>query len=153
MSGAILAVDPGAVSGALAILTQAGNLVVGDLPVVNGQMDAAAFARIVRDMKVTVAVVERVGAMPKQGVASTFKFGKAVGIIEGVLMAREVPIHYVVPAMWKRHFGLLSKPKEAARALAICRHPEIQGLELKKHHGRADALLMLDYHLIKGMNK
>src|SRR6476659_4884628 len=114
MKPVILAVDPGAVSGALALRTPDGNFVVGDLPVVNGQMDAAAFARIVRDMKVRVAVVERVGAMPKQGVASTFKFGFACGAISGVLAASMVPIYYVVPAVWKRHFKLLSQPKEAA---------------------------------------
>jgi len=144
-SGAILAVDPGAVSGAVALSTPAGNLVVGDLAVVNRQIDPAAFSRVVRDMGVNTAVVEQVASMPKQGVASTWKFGFACGAIYGVLAACGVPVHYVTPSVWKRHHGLLGKDKEASRALAIKLHPGIEGLHLKKHQGRAEALLILDW--------
>jgi crossover junction endodeoxyribonuclease RuvC len=84
--------------------------------------------------------------MPKQGVASTFRFGVAVGIIRGVLMANGVSVHYVAPTVWKKHWGLNGKDKEAARALAILRHPKLPGLHLKRHHGRADALLMLEWY-------
>lgn len=145
MTHAILAVDPGAISGAVALYTLEGNLVVGDLAVVNGQMDPASFSRVVRDMKVKTAVVEHVGAMPKQGVSSTFKFGFAAGAIYGVLAACGVPTHYVTPSVWKRHHGLLGKDKEASRALAIKLHPGVDGLHLKKHQGRAEALLILDW--------
>jgi hypothetical protein len=143
----VIAIDPGAVSGAYAY-TAGGFFTAGDLPVVDGQVDAAALAQFVRDhVGPELAVVERVGAMPKQGVASTFRFGKAAGIIEGVLAGAGIPIHYVAPQTWKKHFRLSGTDKEKSRALAIQRHPTVQGLHLKKHHGRAEALLMLDWYL------
>ena len=104
MSGVLIAIDPGAISGAYA-LRFAGEIAVRDLPVVNGQLDAAAFSRVVKDSNVAQAVVEQVGAMPKQGVASTFKFGFAAGIIRGVLAANGVPIHYVCPPVGRSISG------------------------------------------------
>jgi len=145
-AGATMAVDPGAVSGAYAVRQPDGKVLVDDLPTVNGQVDGAAFAHLVRGYGISIAVVEQVGAMPKQGVASTFRFGVAVGIIRGVLIGNGVPVIYVVPGVWKKRFNLHGKDKEAARALATLRHPLVEGLHLKKHHGRAEALLMLDWY-------
>jgi hypothetical protein len=85
--------------------------------------------------------------MPLQGVASTFKFGMAVGIIHGVVLGHGVPLHLVTPGTWKRHFKLTGTDKDAARGLAIRLHPTMGGLHLKKHQGRADALLMGRYFL------
>jgi Holliday junction resolvasome RuvABC endonuclease subunit len=142
----IMGIDPGAVSGAYAIYSSSGRVWVDDLAAVNGQLDGAALARVVGNAQVSVAVVEKVGAMPKQGVASTWKFGFACGIIQGVLMATGVPVHYVAPTVWKKHWGLTGKDKDASRALAIMRYPKLAGLSLKRHHGRADALLMLEWY-------
>ena len=80
----LIAIDPGAISGACAIFPDGGEISVEDLAVANGQLDAASLADLLRGEGVSVAVVERVGAMPKQGVASTFRFGFACGVIEGV---------------------------------------------------------------------
>ncbi len=143
MAKTMIAVDPGSVSGAYAFQDQDGAIYVGDLPVVSNQIDAAAFGRLASHAG--VAIVESVGPMPKQGLASTFKFGVAVGIIRGVLVGYGIPVHYVSSSIWKKHFNLIGKDKEASRALAILRHPTVPGLEYKKHHGRAEALLMLDY--------
>jgi crossover junction endodeoxyribonuclease RuvC len=93
-------------------------------------------------MNPQVAVVERVASMPKQGVASTFKFGMSVGIIHGVLLSSGVPLELVTPSMWKKGMKLTGTDKDAARALAIRLYPTVQGLHLKKHQGRADALLL-----------
>jgi hypothetical protein len=71
----------------------------------------------------------------------------AVGIIHGVVLGHGVPLHLVTPGTWKRHFRLTGTDKDAARGLAIRLHPALQGLHLKKHQGRADALLMGLYHL------
>lgn len=142
----VIAIDPGAVSGAFAIRNEMGDFVVADIPVVDGQINAADLARMVIGFYPRVAVVERVGAMPKQGVSSTFKFGKSVGIIEGMLAGAGIPVVYVTPQVWKKFFRL-GTDKEKSRALAIQRHPKVEGLHLKKHHGRAEALLMLDWYL------
>ena len=84
MSG-VLGIDPGSVSGAWAVLRDDGTLEVADLPTVTNGLDGAALARLVRSLAPRHAVVEQVGPMPKQGVSSTFKFGAAYGVIQGVL--------------------------------------------------------------------
>ena len=137
----VLGVDPGAVSGAYALIGPNGlAAIVDDIPVVDRQVDAAEWGRIIARLKPDVAVVEQVGSMPKQGVASTFKFGMGCGLIRGVLAGAGVPIVNVAPTKWKKHFGLNSDA-EKSRALAIRRFPTAP-LAHKKDHGRAEALLM-----------
>ena len=147
VTGYFLSIDPGAVSGAYALFFAGKPVKVGDLPVANGQLDGAELGRMVAGMEPEAVVVERVASMPKQGVASTFKFGMAVGIIHGVLLSNEVPLHLATPGTWKRHFHLTGTDKDAARALAIRLYPALQGLHRKKDQGRADALLMGTYFL------
>jgi hypothetical protein len=144
-----MAIDPGAISGAFALFLTSGEVVLGDLPMVDKQLDAANLTRLVRSSNVGVAVVERVGAMPKQGVASTFKFGFACGLIRGVLAACEVPMVYVAPQVWKKYHGLHGPDKELSRALALRLYPGVLGLERKKDQGRAEALLMGLWYLNK----
>jgi crossover junction endodeoxyribonuclease RuvC len=50
----------------------------------------------------------------------------------------------VTPGVWKRHAGLIGKEKDASRELAARLYPQAT-LNLKKHHGRADALLLARY--------
>lgn len=85
---------------------------------------------------------DMVGAMPRQGVSSTFKFGIAFGIIIGLVTALEVPAHFVAPTKWKRHFGL-DADKGKSRALALRLWPARTDLfGLKTNCGRAEAALL-----------
>ena len=147
----VLGVDPGAVSGAYALISLVQNTLVpptvDDIPVVDRQVNAAEWARIVANLRPDVAIVEQVGSMPKQGVASTFKFGMGCGLIRGVLAGAGVPIISVTPAKWKKHFSL-NNDGEKSRALAIRRFPSASSsLARKKDHGRAEALLMAQWKL------
>lgn len=141
----IIAIDPGSVSGAYAVIDlddTAPAFFIDDLPVVQRQVDPAAFARIVRRYRPHAAVVGQVASMPRQGVASTFRFGVAFGIIQGVLAASEVPVHLVTPNVWKKAVGLPGHDDEACRAMAIRLYPGLPGLERKKDHNRASALML-----------
>lgn len=141
----VLAIDPGSVSGAFAVLdTDPPSASVGDLPTVDRNVNAAELARLVRTLAVDVAVVERVSAMPKQGVSSVWAFGKAVGLIHGVILGCGVPLTLVTPQTWKKHYRI-TRDKEQARELAIRLYPAVDGLHLKKHAGRAEALLLANY--------
>jgi hypothetical protein len=142
----IAAFDPG-LSGALAILGDFDEIHLHDFPQVNSELDPSALARLLRSYAPRRAIVEHVHSMPKQGVASTFKFGRSYGTILGVLGALSIPTTRVRPQTWKHHFGLLRQPKEASRALAVRLYPDLDGLHLKKHHGRADALLLARFLL------
>jgi hypothetical protein len=141
----ILGIDPGA-SGAISFYfpNYPDRISVEDTPVVAGEVDGAALARRIAQMGPTLAIIEQVGAMPKQGVSSTFKFGVAYGVARGVVASLAIPTHMVTPAVWKRHFKL-DADKERARALAIRLWPACPNFERKKHHGRAEAALIARY--------
>lgn len=87
-----------------------------------------------------VAVIERVSAMPKQGVASSFNFGVGFGSVLGVLGAIGIPVEFVASSKWKRELGL-SKDKHASLHKARLLFPDCE-LSLCKHEGRAEALLI-----------
>lgn len=143
----IAGIDPGSSSGAVSFYfpDHPCQIAAEDLPVVAGQVDAAILAARLEQMQPDVAVIERVGAMPKQGVASTFKFGTSFGIIQGVVAALKIPAHFVAPGKWKRHF-CLEADKEKARARALQFWPSRSDLfSRKKDHGRAEAALLARY--------
>lgn len=146
----VLGVDPGARSGAYCVYdTNSHYCVVGDLPVSKDGVNGAEFARIVRKENPDVAVVERVNAFPGQGVSSVWSFARSYGVLLGVLAACEIPVELYTPTTWKKHYHLPGKDKNAARQKAIEMFPMVAGLNLKKHHGRAEALLLAHYHVLK----
>ena len=96
----------------------------------------------------TVAVVEKVSAMPHQGVSSMFNFGKSAGFIEGVLSACGIPYQLVPPRRWKKEFSL---DGDKAKSIETCRKlfPEV---DLKRTErcktdsdGKAEALLLAEW--------
>ena len=143
------AIDPGSVHAAIAVFHDGEPAFVDDIRTVNGMLDATALAHAIGDMKVQRVVVENVHAMPMQGLSSTFKFGMGVGIIHGVAGALRLPLTLVAPTQWKG-FHLLSKEKEAARALAIRKWPQHNHrLDRKKDADRAEALLIGDWYWVR----
>jgi crossover junction endodeoxyribonuclease RuvC len=143
----VAAFDPGSSSGAGAFYfpSHPDRIAAEDLPVVAGQVDAATLAARLKQMRPDAAVIERVAAMPRQGVSSTFKFGTAYGIIQGVIATLEIPVHFVAPGRWKKHFGLTAD-KEQSRARALQLWPARSDLfGRKKDHGRAESALLARY--------
>lgn len=141
----ILGVDPGS-SGAIALYWPSAphTIIAEDVPTVDGAINPAALARRLEEARPSLAMVELVGAMPKQGVSSTFKFGVAYGLVRGVIGAAFIPMHLVTPGKWKKHFRL-SSDKEEARALATRLWPAATCFSRKKDHGRAEAALIARY--------
>jgi crossover junction endodeoxyribonuclease RuvC len=145
--------DPGQ-TGCIALLADgepAGFIDMPTMPRAAGghEINAAALAASLRGAlqahpgAAVLAVCELVGSMPKQGLASTFRFGQSDGIMRGVLGALGIGYFTVSPVKWKNYYGLKGQPKDAARSLAIRRFPSVSGeLARKKDGGRADALLL-----------
>jgi crossover junction endodeoxyribonuclease RuvC len=140
-----IGIDPGA-KGALALFENHVLVRIWDMPIVlvkdKPRVDAAAVGLILREAKPDQAFMERVGAMPGQGVTSMFAFGMAAGIVMGALGALEIPLTLVTPSHWK---GVLRVPKDkgAARARASQLLPAGAGnWPLSKHDGRAEAALI-----------
>tara|TARA_B100000029_G_scaffold279685_1_gene273874 strand:+ start:4873 stop:5388 length:516 start_codon:yes stop_codon:yes gene_type:complete len=91
-------------------------------------------------------VVEHVTAMPGQGVTSMFNFGQSFGVIKGVCAALKLPIYFVRPTKWKKHFNLIKTNKDASRTKVIEIYPNISSkLSRKKDSNKADAILIARY--------
>lgn len=147
----IMGIDPG-LSGAVAACdTIAGSMVLFDIPTFslsrNGkskrEIDAVQLANLIAaDRHPNHAFVEQVGAMPGQGVSGMFAFGKAYGIIIGVLAARGVPVTFVNPRVWKKALGVPTA-KDGARARASQLMPaSAEHWTRVKDDGRAEAALI-----------
>jgi crossover junction endodeoxyribonuclease RuvC len=118
-----------------------------DIPVVGSgakeRVDCAAIRDCIVRYKPTRAYLERAGAMPRQGVSSVFKYGRAAGAIEAAITLSEIPAEFVEPSVWKRFFKLPGKDKELARQKALQLFPAAHLLfSRKKDHGRAEAALI-----------
>ena len=149
----LIGIDPGA-SGAIVVIENGEPIEWMLMPTMKvgstTKVNAAALANFILcatdDADGTVARVEHVHAMPKQGVSSSFNFGHSCGVIEGVLGALEISIELVTPQKWKKAAGLIGTEKDAARVKAIQLWPSWRELD-KKGAGQAyaDAALIARY--------
>ena len=145
-----IGVDPG-LGGAVAYI-YGDHVEVWDMPVVprrtgkGREVCAALLHNLVNEIPTVHAYVERVSAMPGQGVTSMFSLGRSLGIVEATLACCEFSYVLVTPSVWKRRAGLIGKPKDASRTLAIQMYPQLADqLKRKKDVGRADALLIAHF--------
>ena len=151
----IFGIDPG-VSGAISILEDKKILEVFEIPTmidgkknkrqINGSQVVNLMKKYLNGTKEVIVVAEHVNAMPGQGVTSMFSFGQSFGIIKGICAALNLPIYFVRPAKWKKHFDLLKTHKDASRTKAIQIYPEIsEKISKKKDSNKADAILIARY--------
>lgn len=137
----VIGIDPG-MTGAIAYVRAGKLLDVADMPVVAGAISTALLTQMVRMHTVDWAAVERVHSMPRQGVATTFKFGVATGMAVAAAGGLLVPMEEPTPNVWKKSFNL-DADKEKARLLALKLFPDRAELfKNKKDHGRAEAALI-----------
>ena len=154
----IIAIDPG-INGAICFFENGEVKDVLEMPTmaegkknkrqVNGhQMYNELSYRIKKyDMRNINVVVEQVSAMPGQGVTSMFNFGQSFGVIKGICAAMQLPIFFVRPAKWKKHFELINTQKDASRTKAIEMFPKISSiLSKKKDSNKADAILIASFY-------
>src|SRR5512139_263055 len=141
-----MGIDPG-ISGAVAFYFPMvpSRIAVDDVPVAGGEINVHELARLIRIHRPTMAVIERVSAMPGNGAVSMFNFGRSYGDVRGVVGAMDVPMHFVTPRKWKAHFGL-SADKDESRLRAIRMFPSAaESFKRKKDDGRAEAALLAFY--------
>lgn len=146
MAKIFMGIDPG-LSGAWAVIDEAGKYVgCGDMINEDGRVLTrhvwAEMLSAVNSNKVIVAV-ERVHSMPKQGVATTFVFGAAYGCALTLGNMFEEQAVLVTPNQWKKFYGL-DADKGKSSQLAQGMWPGAP-IKLKKHNGRAEALLIANY--------
>ena len=147
----ILGCDPG-IHGALALVDIVDGappwlIDVLDVPVIGTGAKERVNTMLVRDWLAhhtpDHALIERAGSMPKQGVASTFKYARAVGSLETVVACSDIPYSIIEPAVWKKFHHLPGKDKEAARQRALPLFPSAHALFARKmDHQRAEPALI-----------
>lgn len=134
---AFIGIDPGQ-SGGLAVIWN------------NGKAEAFKMPATERDMLDLVlrigsqhdfAVIEKVGAMPKQGVVSVWKFSGNYHSLRMALIAASIPFEAVAPGLWQRSMGCLTRgDKNVTKRRCQELFPHI-----KVTHAIADALLLAEF--------
>ena len=152
----IIGIDPG-LSGAIAVLEDKKVLGIYEMPVMaegkknKRQLNSAQLVDIIKNNIIKseeiAVVVEQVNAMPGQGVTSMFNFGQTFGAIKGVCAALELPIFFVRPSKWKKHFELINSSKDSSRTKAIEMYPYLSNqLSKKKDVNKSDAILIARFY-------
>ena len=148
----IIGIDPG-VSGAICILTDGKITEIYEMPtMIDGkknkkQVNGAEVTNIINkelvNEKDVNVVIEHVSAMPGQGVTSMFNFGQSFGVLKGICAALKLPVHFIRPVKWKKHFNLINTEKDASRTKVIEVFPYISSkISKKKDANKADAILI-----------
>jgi len=157
-------IDPGK-EGAIAVLDENGAVVsLWDL---SDPGFRPFLTHTISIMRIALAALEEVHSFPRQGVASMFSIGRALGRCEEMLEGRGIPYQLVPPQRWQAFFHLaharrsvkgkpLTKKEKAARRLAHKQRilefaqrrwptAELHGPQGGRKFGRADALVLAEY--------
>ena len=152
----IIGIDPG-LSGAIAVMHDKKVINMYDMPVMaegkknKRQLNSSQLVNILTDNingdEEAIVVVEQVNAMPGQGVTSMFNFGQTFGAIKGVCAALKLPIFFVRPSKWKKHFELINSSKDASRTKVIEMYPTLSSqLAKKRDVNKSDAILIAKFY-------
>jgi len=153
----VLGIDVG-LNGAIALVEDGQLLEVHDMPTVSLErnnktkrmVNAQALALIIRRAKADAAYLERLNAMPGQGVTSMFSMGQSLGVVLGVLAACEVPTTTIPPRTWQKALDV-PQGKDGSRYRAAQLFPESADLFKRvKDDGRSDAALIAAYGARQG---
>jgi len=149
-----LGIDPG-LKGGIAIIHANEAPRVTAIPLAGKATDVMAVSNWIHDMTndyndPVIACIEKVHAMPGQGVSSMFKFGFVTGVMHGIIGTLGHSLHLVTPQAWKKQI-LAGTPKDKDAAIDFCRrvYPNVNLLATersrKPHSGIADALCIARY--------
>ena len=147
----VLGIDPGQ-KGGIAFLSDHHAEAV-PMPTVGKEIDGRAIAEILKTRGVELVVIEKVGAMRRdgrpQGAVSMFRFGFGTGLIVGVLEALSLPYRMVTPQAWKSLvLAGTARDKEAAIQFVRRAYPQIDltpGRIRTPHDGMADAVCLAEW--------
>ena len=136
-----IGVDPG-LNGAVATI-DGDTCTLHDLPRLGPDLDWSRVDVILHGNSYhTMIGIEKVSAFPKQGVVSSFNFGKAYGGLVA-LASLHGSVELIPPRKWKAEYGL-HKGKQDSLLVARRLFPTAD-LKLKKDHNKAEALLIAEY--------
>jgi crossover junction endodeoxyribonuclease RuvC len=133
-----LGIDPGQ-SGGMALLDEEGR-VVNVFPMPETEKDVVEVL-FEYGSQIQMAVLEKVGPMPRQGISSTAKFMQGYGLLRGVLLALNIRFDDARPQVWQKAMGCMTGgDKNVSKAKAQQLFPS-----MKVTHALADALLIAEH--------
>lgn len=153
----VIGIDPGLTGGIALYNSEDKSLIVHDTPTItldfvkNGkkqkrkEMDLIKTVELIKSFDCKKCYIEKVNAMPGQGVTGVWRFGENYGAYQGILTALDIEIVKIIPQRWKKYFKLSSDKDESlilARQLFI---NNIKDFKLKKDNGKAEASLIALY--------
>ena len=143
-----IGIDPGA-KGSMCLISN-GKVVFKDFDLKDYSSTLKAFLDT-DDTELMVAI-EKVHAMPGQGVSSSFSFGQRLGELEGILTALQVPYELVAPKDWQKACGIPAKSDKKGIASVMQKlYPtaELYGNKGGLRDGRSDALGLAHFIRLK----
>jgi crossover junction endodeoxyribonuclease RuvC len=149
-----MGIDPG-LKGGMAIISPDG-VIIEPIPTIDETiLDLPELSRWLREWapEIRMATLEKVGSMPKQGVASMFKFGQVFGATEALLAGFNIPYQLIRPQEWQKemHQGCVGSldSKDKSYAAFARLFPNVNALKTdrcrKPHEGMVEALLMAEF--------
>ncbi len=100
---------------------------------------------------IDISIIEKVHAMPRQGVTSSFQFGRSFGALESLTYLLAKRVDYVAPVVWKKYLGLGSS-KQDSLDMARLKFGDNPVWEKKSNDGIAEASLLTLYWISKFQN-
>lgn len=155
----IIGIDPG-LSGGICILTNGGELCgIAKMPTYKENKKNNIDVKRVHELltywgnlfkPVSTIIIEKVHAMPKQGVTSMFNFGYGYGLINAAAqLSKNNEVEHVTPQTWKKHFDLIKEDKKAGILVIEKLYPDHSHLFFsprgKVLDGLVDAALIARY--------
>lgn len=154
-------IDPGLTGAIAAYMPATGGVAVLDVPTRNGSIAIDGLFDRWLFPHAEAAAIERVGAMPKQGVSSAFNFGHTTGVLHAAAWLRADKVIQVTPQQWKFGVGIKADPnanKKARKKASLQRAIELfpghaDLFHRAKDDGRAEAALIAWYlaHKVHGV--
>ena len=154
----ILGIDPGT-SGGIVIVKAESNVLpeiifAKKMPVVSiyGKkiIDTEIISSDLSKFSIDVSIIEKVHAMPRQGVTSSFQFGRSFGGIEALSYLFSKRVDYIAPAVWKKSLGLGPSKKDSLD-LARLKFGALDLWKIKSNDGIAEAALLTLFWIEKHM--
>lgn len=137
----IMGIDPGWSGGVATIREGVGAKAIGFTKMTERDIYDAIMEMINPMTASLTCYIEKVHSMPKQGVASSFKFGHNYGLLRGIIVALRIPFTEVSPMKWQTALGCRTGgDKNVTKQKAQQLYPS-----LKITHATADALLIATY--------
>ena len=155
----IMGLDPGTTGGISIIETRNNRLPVIifflKMPVISmyGKkiIDIKKLYDCIKSFKIDISIIEKVHAMPRQGVTSSFQFGRSFGALEALSYLLSKRVDYVPPAVWKKYLGVGSSKKDSLD-MARLKFGENEIWNKKTNDGIAEASLLALYWISKFKN-